>query len=181
MIIILMLKTIAITIITTTLSSSWRARCVQDKSHQPCYHSTLASRHTTTRNTAAYVQRRFCHFAVQAMSALPQGSGCKHWQSWNKRDLTCSGHQTKMDESNNRCSGTGWSILCNQQSGSCRYSNQSITLTWIKKGILQPMLAPITPPKRYPTAMPTVGNRYRMPNHRVFCDGGATSSIKGPA
>ena len=28
--------------------------------------------------------------------------------------------------------------------------------------------------------MPTVGKRYRMPNQRVFCDGGATSSMKGP-
>ena len=40
--------------------------------------------------------------------------------------------------------------------------------TWMRKGILQPMLAPMTPPKMYPPAMPTVGKRYRMPNQRVF-------------
>lgn len=47
-------------------------------------------------------------------------------------------------------------------------SNVERALTWMRKGILQPMLAPMTPPKMYPPAMPTVGKRYRMPNHRVF-------------
>ena len=50
----------------------------------------------------------------------------------------------------------------------------------MRKGILQPMLAPMTPPKVYPPAMPTVGKRYRMPNQRVLRLGGATSSMNGP-